>query len=281
MAASGDNLLLIHCQDEPGLVHKVTGILYHRRANIVSQGEFVDPATNRFFMRTAFSGGGDDPALEPEVRAVLPPAAQVRLTRSRRQRIVVLATREPHCLGDLLIRCAYGDLPAEIVAVISNHGVLRSLAEGFGHPFHDVSHVGKSREHHEGEVLGILEQARPDYVVLAKYMRVLTPGFVDHYPNRLINIHHSFLPAFAGANPYRQAYERGVKIIGATAHFATAELDEGPIIAQGVIPVDHSHSPAAMAQAGHDVEKSVLARALRLVFEDRVFVHGNKTVIFD
>jgi formyltetrahydrofolate deformylase len=275
------NVLLIHCDDEPGLVHKVTGTLFRRRANIVAQGEFVDSTTNRFFMRTAFSGEVDGADLESELRAILPAGSMFRLTRNRKRRIVVLATTEPHCLGDLLIRCAYDDLPAEILAVVSNHPTLRRLAEGFGHPFHEVPHAEKNRDAHEAEVLAVLEPYQPDYLVMAKYMRILTGGFIARFPHRIINIHHSFLPAFVGANPYRQAYERGVKIIGATAHFATELLDEGPIIAQGVVPVDHSQSPAAMAQAGHDVEKTVLARALRLVFEDRVFVHGNKTVIFD
>lgn len=281
MAKAQTNCLLIQCEDEPGLVHKVTGTLYRRNANIVAQGEFVDATTNRFFMRTEFSGDVDGRDIEAELSTVLPAGSIVRLNRSRNRRIVVMATKEPHCLGDLLIRCAYDDLPARIEAVISNHPALRRLTEGFGHAYHEVSHDGKSREEHEAEVLRLLDGIQPDYLVMAKYMRVLTGAFIARFPNRIINIHHSFLPAFVGANPYRQAYQRGVKIIGATAHFATERLDEGPIIAQDVIPVDHSHSPASMAQAGHDVEKIVLARALRLVCEDRVFVHGNKTIIFD
>jgi formyltetrahydrofolate deformylase len=159
--------------------------------------------------------------------------------------------------------------------------VLAPLAERFGIPFHHIGHEGRDRAAHEAEILEVVERYQPDYLVLAKYMRVLTPAFVDRFVRRIVNIHHSFLPAFAGASPYQQAYERGVKIVGATAHFVTADLDQGPIIAQDVIPIDHTHGPAEIAQAGRDVEKIVLARGLRLVLQDRVFVSGNRTVIFD
>jgi formyltetrahydrofolate deformylase len=193
---------------------------------------------------------------------------------------VVLATKEHHALGDLLIRNFYQELKAEIVAVVSNHEYLRDLVAKFGIPYHYVAHQGLEREEHEGRVLEIIDGYQPEYLVLAKYMRVLSPNFVDCYRGRIINIHHSFLPAFVGAKPYHQAYERGVKIIGATAHFVSDDLDEGPIIAQDVIPVDHTFSAEEMIGAGRDVEKTVLAKALKLVFEDRVFINGNKTVVF-
>jgi formyltetrahydrofolate deformylase len=193
----------------------------------------------------------------------------------------VCATREPHCLGELLLLDAVGDLPGRIVAVVSNHDLLHGLVQRFGVPFHHVSHEGVSREAHEAELARVIEGYAPHSIVLARYMRVLSERFVGRYPQRIINIHHSFLPAFAGASPYRQAHARGVKIIGATAHFVTAELDDGPIIAQDVIHVDHAYSPERMAQAGRDVEKLVLARAVRLVLEDRVFLHGRRTVVFD
>jgi formyltetrahydrofolate deformylase len=164
---------------------------------------------------------------------------------------------------------------------VGNHPTLAPLAARFGVPFHHVGHAGVGREDHEAAVAEAVDGYAPEFLVLAKYMRVLSPAFVARYEGRIINIHHSFLPAFSGANPYRQAFDRGVKIIGATAHFVTAELDEGPIIAQSVIPVDHSHSPAAMAQAGRDVEKIVLARALTWVFEERVFLVGNRTIVFE
>jgi formyltetrahydrofolate deformylase len=159
--------------------------------------------------------------------------------------------------------------------------VLKSLVEKFNVPFYYVGHEERSREQHEEELLKVIRNYNPDFLVLAKYMRILSPSFIDNFANRIINIHHSFLPAFIGANPYAQAYERGVKIIGATAHFVNNNLDEGPIIAQNVIPVTHSQSAKEMAQAGRDVEKIVLANALELVFNEKVFVYRNKTIIFD
>jgi formyltetrahydrofolate deformylase len=165
--------------------------------------------------------------------------------------------------------------------VIANHATLEPLVRKFDLPFHHLPHGELPREVHEAEVLNMVQRYRPDYVVLAKYMRVLSPKFVGQFPARLVNIHHSFLPAFAGARPYHQAFERGVKVIGATAHFVTDELDAGPIIVQQVVPVDHTHAAEDLVLAGRDVEQMVLARALRLVFEDRVFLCGNRTVIFD
>jgi formyltetrahydrofolate deformylase len=274
------HLLLIDCQDQLGLVTRVTGSLFRQGLNIISNHEFVDRETSRFFMRTEFTG--DHPAdLVPEIQALLPPGASVRVPRAGKRRIVILVTREHHCLGELLLRHAYDELGATILAVIGNHATLAPLAGRFDIPFHHVSHLDIEREEHERRLRQVLERYDPDFLVLAKYMRVLGGEFVAMYPNRIINIHHSFLPAFTGAKPYHQAFERGVKIIGATAHFVTADLDEGPIIAQSVIPVDHSHSPADMAQAGRDVEKIVLASALRLVFEERVFLVGKRTIVFD
>lgn len=273
-------VLLVDCPDRTGLIHAVTGVLGRHGANIVTNDEFVERETGRFFMRTEFTGA--DPALlSAEVMSVLPESANVRIGRAGRHRIVVLATLEHHCLGELLLRHAHGELGAAIQAVISNHDVLRPLVERFGIPFHLVSHEGLSRVGHESAVTALIDDYAPDYLVLAKYMRVLSPAFVARYARRIVNIHHSFLPAFVGANPYRQAFERGVKIIGATAHFVTDALDEGPIIAQDVVPVDHTHDPASMARAGRDVEKLVLARGLRLVFEERIFIHGGRTVVFD
>jgi formyltetrahydrofolate deformylase len=193
---------------------------------------------------------------------------------------VLLATKESHALGDILIRYMDGDLGADIECVIANHDTLRDLVERFDIPFHHIPAEDMSREDHEAKVMQQIDQYEFDYIVLAKYMRILTPDFVKAYPQKIINIHHSFLPAFIGANPYKQAYERGVKIIGATAHFVTDDLDEGPIIAQDVIPVNHRFSWKDMQRAGRDGEKIVLSRALSLVLQDRVFVNGNKTVIF-
>lgn len=275
------HLVLIHCPDESGLVAKITGVLYRFRLNIVSNGEFVERNGNYFFMRTAFSGHFDYDALLRELKTVLPAEAHLKLSGNAKKDIVLLVTKEHHCLSDLLVRFAFEELHANVRAVVSNHGVLKKFTEKFGVPFHFISHEGQSREAHEAAVLETIQMYKPEFIVLAKYMRILSPEFINFFPNRIINIHHSFLPAFVGAGPYTQAYERGVKIIGATAHFVNNHLDEGPIIAQNVIPVNHTHSAREMAQAGRDVEKIVLANALQLVFHEKVFVHRNKTVIFD
>ena len=274
-------LLLIQCPDEPGLIYKITGVLYAHALNIVRNDEFVERDGNVFFMRTELAGALDTRAVHAALAAVLPAAASIRFTDNRPKDIVLLVTKEHHCLSELLVRHAFGELNANIRAVIGNHEVLRELTSKFGLPFHYLPHEGRSRETHEAEVLAMLASYTPDLVVLAKYMRILSPEFVAPYANRLINIHHSFLPAFVGASPYAQAYARGVKIIGATAHFVNEQLDQGPIIAQSVIPIDHTQSAREMAQAGRDVEKIVLARALKLVLDEQVFVHRNKTVIFD
>lgn len=274
-------VLLVTCADECGLVARITTILLRHGCNIVENGEFVDIDCGRFFMRTAFDSNEDISSLPGEMEAALPRDAVVRLVHPGPKRIVILAGREPHCLGDLLIRCAFQDMNAQILAVASNHEVLRGLVESFDVPFHFVDHRELSREDHEQALRGVIDPYQPDYIVMAKYMRILTAPMITHYRGRLINIHHSFLPAFIGANPYRQAYQRGVKVIGATAHFATEDLDEGPIIAQGTLPVSNTQSWRHLARAGRDVEKQVLARSLHLVFEDRVFVHDNRTIIFE
>lgn len=274
-------VLLINCPDQPGLVFKITQVVYRHNLNIVSNGEFVERTHNYFFMRTEFSGDVNTETLYQELQAVLPAEAEIKITPHRKRDICLLVTKEHHCLGDLLIRHSFGELNANIKAVISNYKTLEDLTQKFKIPYHFVGHENKSREEHEAELLGILDRYSPEFLVLAKYMRVLTPSFIQQYPNRIINIHHSFLPAFVGANPYNQAYQRGVKIIGATAHFVNENLDEGPIIAQSVIPVDHTHSAREMAQAGRDVEKIVLAHSLKKVFNDQVFVFRNKTIIFD
>jgi len=272
-------VLLLECPDRKGLIHDATGVLLRHGLNIVANDEFVDEESGSFFMRTETEGGGDAEVICDELRRLLPDGAKVRYSSRSRRRIVVLVTKEYHCLGDLLLRHAHGDLNASIEAVVGNHGVLEPLARRFGVPFLLVPHDGRSREEHEEELLAAIRPVDPDLLVLAKYMRILSPAFIARFPSRMINIHHSFLPAFVGPNPYRQAARRGVKIIGATAHLVTEELDEGPIVAQGVIPVDHSYTAEGMARAGRDVERTVLAQALGLVLDDRVFLCGNRTVI--
>ena len=272
--------VLIDCNDERGLVYRISKIFYDYGLNIDSNREFVDKEAGKFFMRSVVTGNFDEARLQEDLRAVVPEGANVRVITPRRKKIVLMATKESHALGDILIRHADGELEADIEAVIANREVLRGLVERFDIPFVYIPADGLSREEHEAKVIRELEQYDFDVIVLAKYMRILTPAFVARYPGKILNIHHSFLPAFIGANPYKQAYERGVKIIGATAHFVTDDLDEGPIIAQDVIPVNHRFDWRDMQRAGRDVEKVVLSRALNLVLNDRVFIHGNKTIVF-
>lgn len=272
--------LLIKCQDTKGLVFKISSILLLHQLNIEQNNEFVDKIHNTFFMRTEISGELDSKILLAEVRAALPSDAEVRLSTQNKKSIVIFATKENHCLGDLLIRHNSGDLDANILAVISNHASLENLVEKFEIPYHHIGTEGISRQEHEKKVIDLCKTLKPDFLILAKYMRILSPDFVESFPNQIINIHHSFLPAFIGANPYKQAYERGVKIIGATAHFVNNQLDEGPIISQDTIQIDHSYTWQDMQKAGRDVEKVVLARALKLALEDRIFLHNNRTIIF-
>ncbi len=273
--------LLIDCSDAKGIVHKATGVLYHNELNVVRNHEFVEPETGRFFMRTEIEGNVDPERIIGGLKGVLPADAQIFLTEQKKKKIVVLVTKEHHCLGELLIRSQFNELNVEILAIIANHPTLETFARQFAVPFYCISHEGVAREEHERLVVQQIQHFNPEYIILAKYMRILSPSFVQHFPNQIINIHHSFLPAFIGANPYRQAYRRGVKIIGATAHFVNDQLDEGPIIVQQVIPVDHTQSAAEMAQSGREVEKNTLAQALKLIVDDRVFVANNKTIIFD
>ncbi|MFC6996447.1 formyltetrahydrofolate deformylase [Rufibacter roseus] len=272
--------LLIDCSDRKGLIYTITQIVFRNNLNIISNDEFVDRLRNYFFLRAELSGEVNPQALVQELHEALPPEANIKLVPERKKDIVILVTKEHHCIGDLLLRYEYGDLNANIKAVIGNYQELETLVTRFNIPFHHISHENKTREEHDREIAATVNAYAPEYIVLAKYMRVLSSGFVEQYPNRIINIHHSFLPAFIGANPYKQAFERGVKVIGATAHFVNNELDEGPIIAQNVIQVNHAQSARDMAQSGRDVEKIVLAQALKLVFSEKVFVSDNKTIIF-
>ena len=221
----------------------------------------------------------DKQELLKEVKAVLPQDASIRLFKNAKKDIVILATKEAHCLGDILIRYVSGELNANIKAVIANHDTLKELVEKFNIPFVYISHEGVERETHEEMIIKAIDQFNPEIIVLAKYMRILNSPFVNHFKDKILNIHHSFLPAFIGANPYKQAWERGVKIIGATAHYVTSDLDEGPIVSQDIVRVDHTYSWQDMRDAGRNVEKVVLSNALNLLLHDKVFVYGNKTVI--
>ncbi|GGD78607.1 formyltetrahydrofolate deformylase [Emticicia aquatilis] len=280
------HILLMDGPDAKGLIFHVTSVLYRNECNIISQDEYVSPATDlvesQFFMRTEFESPDKlDPqkVLKDLQETIATPEISLRISPKKKKDVVILATKEHHCLSDLLIRYNFDELDANVLAVVSNYNTLQPFVSKFGIPFHYITHEHKTREEHEEAILRTLEIYKPEYLVLAKYMRILSPEFVSHYPNKIVNIHHSFLPAFIGANPYRQAYERGVKIIGATAHFVNNNLDEGPIIAQNVKDVDHSYAATDMAREGKEVEKSVLTQALKLVFNDRVFIFGNRTVI--
>ena len=274
-----NKILLTDCSDAIGLISKITNICYKHQLNIVQNNEFVDFETKHFFMRTELQGIFNEETLLADLALSLPEGTNCRLLITKRKRIVILVTKEAHCLGDILMKNYYGGLDVEIAAVIGNHEALRTLAERFDVPYFCISHQNLTREEHDALLAEKIDEFTPDYIVLAKYMRVLNPKFVARYPNRVINIHHSFLPAFIGARPYQQAYERGVKIIGATAHFINNELDQGPIIMQNVINIDHTYSAEAMMKAGRDVEKTVLSRALDLALHDRIFVYKNKTII--
>ncbi len=276
------HILLMDGPDAKGLILHVASVLFSNGCNIIRQDEYVSPS-GQFFMRTEFVDNGESTSPEKilsELREKVPNKdITFRINPKRKKDVVILATKEHHCLSDLLTRYYFGELEANILAVVSNYDSLMPFVSKFGIPFHFVSHENRTREEHETLMLQVIGQYKPEFLVLAKYMRVLSPGFVEQYPDRIINIHHSFLPAFIGANPYRQAYERGVKIIGATAHFVNNNLDEGPIIAQDIKEVDHRYTAVDMSREGKDVEKMVLTKALKLVLNDRVFIFGNRTII--
>ncbi|MDY0264065.1 MAG: formyltetrahydrofolate deformylase [Sulfurospirillum cavolei] len=280
MQENRNYILKIDCTDEKGLIYRISDVVFKYQLNIIKNDEYVDRENGKFFMRAEVSGEVDMNAFKGTLEAMLPSGAEIYVAEARKKDIILMGTKETHCLGDILLKHDSGDLNANILALVSNYDDLRDLSEKFHIPYHCVSHEGLNRVEHEAKVLEVLAGYTIDYIVLAKYMRILSSEFVSHYEERMINIHHSFLPAFIGANPYKQAYERGVKIIGATAHFVNNHLDEGPIIAQDVVRVNHEMSWKDMQRAGRNVEKVVLSNALDLVFEERIFVHDNKTIIF-
>jgi formyltetrahydrofolate deformylase len=278
--------LLISCPDRPGIVAAVSRFLFERGANIVhSDQHSTDPSDGTFFMRVEFELSGLDERIETLAAEFAPLAASFAMQwrfaeAGRSKRLAVFVSRAEHALFELLWRRRAGDLRADIVAVVSNHRTLRPVVETWDVPFFHVPVDQEHKAEAEARQFALLREHRVDAVVLARYMQILSPTFVAHYPHRIINIHHSFLPAFVGANPYARAYERGVKLIGATAHYVTADLDAGPIIEQDVQRVDHRHSAEHLSRIGSHIERVVLARAVAWHCEDRVLVHGNKTVVF-
>ncbi|MFZ5425399.1 MAG: formyltetrahydrofolate deformylase [Thermodesulfobacteriota bacterium] len=281
--------LLITCADRPGIVAAVTQFIFSHGANITQLDQHsTDPEGGTLFMRLEFQTPHLDvgrEALEAAFRKVIGDPFQMDWALRYAwppKRLAVMVSRHEHCLMELLWRWSRGELPCEVAMVISNHPDLREAVERFGVPFHHVpvppvDAEGKARA--EREALSLME-GKADTLVLARYMQILSADFVDAMPGSIINIHHSFLPAFVGADPYRQAFERGVKLIGATAHYVTAELDAGPIISQDVAHVSHRHGVEDLKDLGRDLERQVLARAVRAHLEDRIIVHGNKTVVF-
>ena len=279
-------VLLISCPDQKGLVAAVSDFVYRHDGNIRSADQHTDEQQDVFLQRVEWDLEGFRIEREAIAAAFRPVAERFSMTwelrfSDRIPRVALFASRQGHCLQDLLWRWRAGELRAAIPLVISNHPDLRDVSAGFGVAYH-VHELGpETKSAQEAAVLERLRDARVELVVLARYMQVLTPAFVAAYPNRIINIHHSFLPAFAGAQPYRQAYERGVKVIGATAHYVTSALDEGPIIEQEVVRVSHRDSVDDLVKKGRDLERVVLARAVDLHLNHRVLVYGNKTVVFD
>lgn len=275
-------LILIQCRDAVGLVAQIANTVARHALNIVTMREYVDEATERFYVRIVCAGKAENnELLIADLTDALPPGATVTVNPPQQKRLAILVTKEHHCLGDIIVRYFFNTLGAEVCCVVGNYDELSTFTQRFNIPFYHVTHEGKSKPEFESEIARLLDAHRPDYLVLAKFMRILSADFVDRYTGRIVNIHHSFLPAFIGANPYKQAHERGVKLIGATAHFVTSDLDQGPIIAQDIRPVNHSYTVKDMIRAGKEVEKSVLSKALRLVIEDRVIITGNKTVVFE
>lgn len=274
-------VILIQCKDRVGLVADISNVIAKQNINIVSMREHVDKIGNRFFVRIEVDGFVEPALLEDNLQVVLPADAEIKVNPTLEKKIIVLVTKEYHCLADILIRNHFKTLGATVLAVIGNHSTLQDVCKRFDIPFHFISHEDKGKEDFEGELKTIVADYQSDYLVLAKFMRILSPAFVAAYQHSIINIHHSFLPAFVGASPYKQAYERGVKLIGATAHFVTNDLDEGPIIAQQIIPVDHSFTAADMVKAGKEIETAVLAKAMQLVFEERILIWKNKTIVFE
>jgi formyltetrahydrofolate deformylase len=278
--------LLISCPDRVGLVAALAQLLYGHGANILDSDQYTDVAAGTFFQRIHFDLAGlrtDRVALEDGVREVaerLDMSWELR-DASHVKRVALFVSRTDHCLYELLLRHRSGELRCEIPLIVSNHPDLEAVAQQFSIDYHLFPIRKENKREQEQRELALLEEHDIDLLVLARYMQVLSPDFVARYPARIINIHHSFLPAFSGGRPYHQAHARGVKRIGATAHYATSDLDEGPIIEQDVIRVSHRDGLTELVRKGRDVERAVLARALRWHLEDRVLVCGNKTVVFD
>lgn len=275
-------ILTIACPDRVGIVAAISGLLAAHRGNIVESDQFSDTESGQFFMRLMFDL--DEMGESALLRDFSPLAQEFAMDwrlhdPRRRLRVMILVSKAEHCLNDLLYRHRTGALAMDITAIVSNHRDLAHLAEWHSIPYHHLPVTAETKPAQEREILALIQHTRTELVILARYMQILSPELCQALAGRAINIHHSFLPGFKGAKPYHQAYTRGVKLIGATAHFVTANLDEGPIIEQEVERVDHAHTPEQLAAVGRDIENIVLARAMHYHLERRVFLNGKKTVV--
>ena len=277
--------ILIHCPDQTGIIYSVTHFLFGKKGNVVYLDQHVDQEAQVFFMRLEadFENGFIKESFETEFNEVLAQPYDMEWschTDGALPRMAIFVSRYNHCLYDLLSRHQSGELEVEIPFILSNHQDLEYIAEQFGIPYYHIPVTKESKAEAETEQLRLLQKHEVDFIVLARYMQIVSSKLIQHYPNKIINIHHSFLPAFAGAKPYHAAFERGVKIIGATSHYVTEDLDAGPIIEQDVTMVSHSHSIKDFLSKGRDLEKIVLARATKLHIHRKTMVYNNKTVIF-
>ena len=278
--------LLVSCPDRKGIVATLAQLLYGHGANILDSDQHSDLEEGMFFQRIRFDSSAlrtDRSTLEQAIAEV---AERFEMSwrleeEGRPRRVAVFVSNVDHCLYDLILRQRSSELPCEIALIVSNHDTLRPVAEQFDLPFHHIPITQETKQEQEARELELLASFSIDLVVLARYMQIVSDDFIEHYPSRVLNIHHSFLPAFSGGRPYRQAYQRGVKLIGATAHYATRDLDEGPIVEQDVVRCSHRDSVRDLIRKGRDLERGVLARAVRWHLEDRVLVYGNKTVVFE
>ena len=279
-----DYILTLSCPDRTGIVYRVTGLLYELGCNILDAQQFGDEESRRFFLRVHFdlpNVAGAETLQEGFAALADNFGMDWRIHDARRHaRLLVLVSKHGHCLNDLLFRAHSRQLPVDIAAVASNHDDYAALTGSYGVPFHHLPVSGASKQAQEQRLLELMESERIDLVVLARYMQILSPELCDALAGRAINIHHSFLPSFKGAKPYHQAHQRGVKIIGATAHYVTRDLDEGPIIEQDVARVDHTMTPKELVRLGSDTESQVLARAVRRHVEHRILLNGHRTVVF-
>lgn len=282
-ATTGDHYILtLSCPDKPGIVHAVTGVFASHSVNIIDLQQFSDPESNKFFMRVHFGPVSSADVLKGPFETL---AADLNMDYeivpvTQKMRVLIMVSKIGHCLNDLLFRAKTGQLRIEIPVIVSNHPEFEQLAKSYGIEFHHLPVTKDTKAQQEGQILELVKKHNIELVVLARYMQVLSPMLCAAMSGKIINIHHSFLPSFKGAKPYHQAYDRGVKIIGATAHFVTADLDEGPIIEQRVARVDHSMNSKDLVEEGSNVESQVLAAAVKWVAERRVFLNVTRTVVF-